>query len=192
MRRPTIPTIPAPARGAFAFGRELYIERDDFMENPPKKFFRLSPGARGAAALRLFHHLPRGGEECGRRGGRAALHLRSRDPRRQRAGRPQGAGDAALGCRRRMRVPAEVRLYNQLCSRAPIRTPPISPPISIRDRSRSSRRTARAGAGGAQIRTKPVQFERQGYFCRDRDSTPAACVQPHRRSARHLGESRRK
>src|SRR5256885_10819742 len=27
-----------------AFGRELYIERDDFMENPPKKFFRLSPG----------------------------------------------------------------------------------------------------------------------------------------------------
>src|SRR6202008_4518540 len=26
------------------FGRELYIERDDFMENPPKKFFRLSPG----------------------------------------------------------------------------------------------------------------------------------------------------
>ena len=27
------------------FSRELYIERDDFMENPPKKFFRLSPGA---------------------------------------------------------------------------------------------------------------------------------------------------
>src|SRR6201988_4658088 len=27
-----------------AFGRELYIEQDDFMENPPKKFFRLSPG----------------------------------------------------------------------------------------------------------------------------------------------------
>jgi glutaminyl-tRNA synthetase len=27
------------------FGREIYIERDDFMENPPKKFFRLSPGS---------------------------------------------------------------------------------------------------------------------------------------------------
>ncbi len=26
------------------FSRELYIEREDFMENPPKKFFRLSPG----------------------------------------------------------------------------------------------------------------------------------------------------
>ena len=28
------------------FGRELYIEQDDFMENPPKKFFRLSPGTK--------------------------------------------------------------------------------------------------------------------------------------------------
>src|SRR5204863_7172772 len=26
------------------FGREIFIEREDFMENPPKKFFRLSPG----------------------------------------------------------------------------------------------------------------------------------------------------
>jgi glutaminyl-tRNA synthetase len=34
------------------FSRELYIERDDFMEDPPKGFFRLAPGPRGAAALR--------------------------------------------------------------------------------------------------------------------------------------------
>ena len=35
----------APGRlPKIAFGRELYIEQDDFMENPPKKFFRLSPG----------------------------------------------------------------------------------------------------------------------------------------------------
>ena len=40
----TIPTIRRRARGAITFGRELYIERDDFMENPPKKFFRLAPG----------------------------------------------------------------------------------------------------------------------------------------------------
>ena len=51
----------------------------------------------GAAALRLFHHLPRGGEGRRRRGRRIALHLRSGDARRQRAGRPQGAGDDALG-----------------------------------------------------------------------------------------------
>ena len=55
-------------------------------------------GPRGAAALRLLRHLPRGGEECRWRGGGIALHLRSGDARRQRAARrTQGAGDAALG-----------------------------------------------------------------------------------------------
>ena len=34
------------------FSRVLYIERDDFREDPPKKFFRLAPGPRSAAALR--------------------------------------------------------------------------------------------------------------------------------------------
>src|SRR5262249_57775837 len=36
------PEDPAAGTRRIAFGRELYIERDDFMENPPKKFFRLS------------------------------------------------------------------------------------------------------------------------------------------------------
>ena len=39
------PDNPAAGSRKIAFGRELYIEQDDFMENPPKKFFRLSPGA---------------------------------------------------------------------------------------------------------------------------------------------------
>jgi glutaminyl-tRNA synthetase len=52
------------------FGRELYIERDDFMEDPPKKFFRLSPGREVRLRYgRLLRHLPRGGEECSRRSG---------------------------------------------------------------------------------------------------------------------------
>ena len=38
------PDDPAAGTRKISFGRELYIERDDFMENPPKKFFRLSPG----------------------------------------------------------------------------------------------------------------------------------------------------
>ena len=91
------PDDPAAGSRKIKFGRELFIEQDDFMENPPKKFFRLSPGTRGAAALRLFHHLPRGGEERRRRGDRTALHLRSGDQGRQRAGRPQGEGDHPLG-----------------------------------------------------------------------------------------------
>ena len=38
------PDDPAAGTRTIRFGRELYVERDDFMENPPKKFYRLSPG----------------------------------------------------------------------------------------------------------------------------------------------------
>src|SRR5690606_33580817 len=39
------PENPGAGSRRLRFSRELYVERDDFMENPPKKFFRLSPGA---------------------------------------------------------------------------------------------------------------------------------------------------
>ena len=86
------------ARGKVPFSRELYIEQDDFREEPPKKY--LPPGARpgSAAALRLFRQLHgRGQRSEDRRGGRIALHLRSGHPRRQRARWPQGEGHDPLG-----------------------------------------------------------------------------------------------
>ena len=42
--RSITPRIPPPARRRIPFGRELYIDRDDFMEHPPRGFYRLSPG----------------------------------------------------------------------------------------------------------------------------------------------------
>jgi glutaminyl-tRNA synthetase len=45
------------ARGRCRSGRELYIEREDFMEDPPKKYKRLAPGRHGTAALWLHHPL---------------------------------------------------------------------------------------------------------------------------------------
>ena len=71
----------------------------------------LPPGARprGAPALRLLHHLHRGREGRDRQNRRAALHLRPGHPRRRRARRPQGQGDAPLGVgrpRRARRGPA--------------------------------------------------------------------------------------
>ena len=44
------PEDPAPGTRKVPFSRELYIEQDDFREDPPKKYFRLSPGPGGAAA----------------------------------------------------------------------------------------------------------------------------------------------
>src|SRR5262249_28431745 len=40
----THPDDPGAGRRRLPSGPELYVERDDFMENPPKKFYRLSPG----------------------------------------------------------------------------------------------------------------------------------------------------
>ncbi len=50
-----------------------------------------------SVALRLLHHLSRGGEGCKRQSGGATLQVRSGNPRRQRTGRQESAGDAALG-----------------------------------------------------------------------------------------------
>ena len=71
------------------FSRVLYIERDDFMENPPKKFFRLSPGKRSAAALRLLHHVHRGRQ--GRRAARSSSCAAPTIRRRAAATRPTAA-----------------------------------------------------------------------------------------------------
>src|SRR5664280_1710321 len=81
------------------FSKVLYIEQEDFREDPPKEFFRLSPG-RGAPALRLLHQVHRRSQECLGRNHRGALHLRPRHVRRQRAGQAQGEGDHSLGLRR--------------------------------------------------------------------------------------------
>ncbi len=80
------PEDPAAGTRKVPFSRELYIEQDDFREEPPKKFFRLFPGTGGPAACRLLHQVHQRGE--GRkewRGGRGPLHLRSRDAQRQRS-----------------------------------------------------------------------------------------------------------
>src|ERR1043166_2384291 len=48
------PDNPAAGTRRIRFGRELYVERDDFMENPPKKFYRLSPETDGGRRYAYF------------------------------------------------------------------------------------------------------------------------------------------
>ncbi|MCK7476327.1 MAG: hypothetical protein M0C28_01115 [Candidatus Moduliflexus flocculans] len=104
------PEDPAAGTRKVPFSRELYIERDDFMEDPPPKFFRLAPGQRGPPALRLLHHAAtrssrtphgdvvelrctydpatRGGDAPDGRKVKATLHWVSAAPRRRRRGPP--------------------------------------------------------------------------------------------------------
>ena len=83
------------------FGRELYIERDDFMENPPKKFFRLSPGSE--VRLRYAYFITC--REVVKNAAGEVVELRcTYDPATRGGKRPTDARcrRRCIGCRRRM------------------------------------------------------------------------------------------
>ncbi|MDD5728712.1 MAG: glutamine--tRNA ligase/YqeY domain fusion protein [Victivallales bacterium] len=151
------------------FSRELYIDRDDFMENPPKKFFRLAPGAEVRLRYGYFikcHDVIK--DENGE-----IIELRcTYDPETRGGNSPDGrkVKGTIHWVSAAHAVSAEVRLYDRLF------------------------RTENPGADGtdykqqlnpdsiaqAQVYLEPelakvkagtcVQFERQGYFCLDPDS----------------------
>jgi glutaminyl-tRNA synthetase len=168
------PDDPAAGTRRLRFGRELFIERDDFMENPPKKFYRLSPGRE--VRLRYAYFITCR-EVVKNRAGEVVELRCSYDPQTRGGNAPDGrkvqatlhwvsAADA---------VSAEVRLYNQLFSR-----PDPNPADVIADLNPDSLEVLTDGrlepALAAASADDPVQFERQGYFCRDPDSTPGRLV----------------
>jgi glutaminyl-tRNA synthetase len=168
------PDDPAAGTRRLRFGRELYIERDDFMENPPKKFYRLSPGRE--VRLRYAYFITCR-EVVKNRAGEVVELRCSYDPQTRGGNAPDGrkvqatlhwvsAADA---------VSAEVRLYNQLFAR-----PDPNPADFIADLNPDSLEVLTdcrlEPALAAANSDDPVQFERQGYFCRDPDSAPGRLV----------------
>jgi glutaminyl-tRNA synthetase len=168
------PDDPAAGTRRLRFGRELYVERDDFMEDPPKKFYRLSPGRE--VRLRYAYFITC--REVVKNPAGEVVELRcSYDPQTRGGNAPDGrkvqatlhwvsAADA---------VPAEVRLYNQLFAR-----PDPNPADFIADLNLDSLEVLTdcrlEPALAAANSDDPVQFERQGYFCRDPDSAPGRLV----------------
>jgi glutaminyl-tRNA synthetase len=168
------PDNPGAGTRRLRFGRELYVERDDFMENPPKKFYRLSPGRE--VRLRYAYFVTC--REVVKNPVGEVVELRcSYDPATRGGNAPDGrkvqatlhwvaAADA---------VTAEVRLYNQLFNR-----PDPNPSDFAADLNPDSLEVLRdcrlEPALAATSSADPVQFERQGYFCRDPDSTPGHLV----------------
>jgi glutaminyl-tRNA synthetase len=156
------------------FGRELYIEQDDFMENPPKKFFRLSPGRE--VRLRYAYFITC--KEVIKDANGNVVELRcTYDPATRGGSAPDGRKVKATihWVSATEGVPAEVRLYNLLFS---AQQPDASNfaeqinPESLEVLTGCMVEPALA-EGDDQA---PMQFERQGYFCRDRDSTPGKLV----------------
>jgi glutaminyl-tRNA synthetase len=168
------PDDPAAGMRRLRFGRELYIERDDFMENPPKKFYRLSPGRE--VRLRYAYFITCR-EVVKNRAGEVVELRCSYDPQTRGGNAPDGRKVQATlhWVSAAAAVPAEVRLYNQLFAR-----PDPNPADFIADLNPDSLEVLTdcrlEPALTAANADDPVQFERQGYFCRDPDSTPGRLV----------------
>ena len=94
------PECPEAGVRKVPFSRVLYLEREDFMEDPPRRFLPARAGTGGPPAIRLLHHLR--GSRQGRSGTSrgVALHLRPGHAGRRRARRAPGQGHPALGLRR--------------------------------------------------------------------------------------------
>src|ERR1700744_2310800 len=109
------PDDPAAGTRRLRFSRELFIERDDFMENPPKKFFRLSPGTE--VRLRYAYFIKC--HEVKKDASGQVVELRcTYDPATKGGNAPDGRKVKATmhWLSAEHSVPAEVRLYNQLFS----------------------------------------------------------------------------
>jgi glutaminyl-tRNA synthetase len=163
------PDDPAAGTRRIAFGRELYIEQDDFMENPPKKFFRLSPGSE--VRLRYAYFIKC--REAVKNAAGEVVELRcTYDPATKGGNAPDGRKVKAtmhwLSAARSK--PAEIRVYNQLFAKPNPDAGNFAGDIN--PQSLEILGDARVEPAVAESHSNDViQFERQGYFVRDKDST---------------------
>ena len=165
------PENPAAGTRRIPFERELYVERDDFMEHPPKNFYRLSPGRE----VRLrYGYFVTCREVVKNAVGEVVELICTYDPATRGGNAPDG---------RKVRgtlhwvsaahsVPAEIRLYNPLFTHPDPGADGVFMadlnPHSLERLTESRIEPALATASPGE----PVQFERQGYFCPDLDSAP--------------------
>ncbi len=169
------PEDPSAGSRKIHFGREIFVERDDFMEDPPKKFYRLSPGKE--VRLRYAYFVTC--REVVKDAAGEVVELRcTYDPETRGGNTPPDGRKvqatlhwvSAAGS-----LPAEIRLYNPLFKSASPDTSnfaadlnPDSLEVLAGARIEAALADAKHGAA--------VQFERLGYFSPDDASTPDKLV----------------
>ena len=157
------------------FSRELYIERDDFMEDPPRKFFRLGPGRE--VRLRYAYYVTC--TDVIRNEAGDVIELRCTYDPESRGGRsPDGrkVKGTLHWVSARHAVKAEVRLYDRLFEREDPGAK-ADGPDDMNPNSLEILRDCRLEPSLAHLEPgETVQFERQGYFCLDKESSDDAVV----------------
>ncbi len=170
------PQKPEMGSRQIKFGRELYIEREDFMEEPAKKFFRLAPGRE----VRLRYAYIIKCEEVIKNAAGEIVELRcTYDPATRGGDTPDGRKIKGTihWVSASHALPVEVRLYDRLFSQpAPESEGDFMEclnPDSLVTLNHALVEPALATA----LPGENYQFERQGYFCPDaRDSQPGKLV----------------
>jgi len=171
------PEDPAAGYRKVPFSRELYIEQDDFREDPPKKFFRLWPGRE--VRLRCAYFLTC--HEVVKDAAGEVVELRcTYDPATRGGDAPDGRRFKATlhWVSAPHAITAEVRLYDRLFT---VEDPERDEARPFTDYLNAASLEVLTGCkvepslAGAGIAAR-VQFERLGYFCVDPDSTPGALV----------------
>jgi glutaminyl-tRNA synthetase len=173
------PEDPTMGNRKVPFSRELYLEREDFMEDPPKKFFRLAPGRE--VRLRYAYYItcqevikdPQTGE---------VVELRcTYDPATRGGYAPDGRRVKATlhWVSASHSIPAEVRLYDRLFTKpvpgedhgGDFKTDLNPASLEVLTDCRLEPGLSAAASGSF------YQFERQGYFCVDsKDSSSGTLV----------------
>jgi len=177
------PENPAMGTRKVPFSRCLYIEQDDFMENPPKKFFRLAPGAE----VRLKHAYIIKCEKVIKNAAGEVVEIRcTYDPETRSGG--SAAGKKVKGTLHWVSaahaVPATVRLYDYLMKEEAPAEPADEEEggdddlaASINPNSLETLTALIEPAAAAAAPGTRYQFLRQGYFFVDPvDTRPGALV----------------
>jgi glutaminyl-tRNA synthetase len=159
------------------FSRVIYIERDDFRENPPKKWYRLSPGSeirlRYACLIRCIEVVK------DKQGEVVELHC-TWDPASRGGNSPDGrkVKGTSHWVSAEHSLPAEARLYDRLFLKEnPLEEKEVDFKALINPKSLERLTSCRAEPSLAQAKPgSRFQFERLGYFCVDPDSSPGALV----------------
>jgi glutaminyl-tRNA synthetase len=172
------PEDPSAGTRKVPFSKVLYIEQEDFMEDPPKKFFRLAPGRE--VRLRYAYFITCTSVVKNASGNVVELHC-TYDPATKGGDAPDGRKVKATlhWVSATHSLKAEVRLYNSLFSTENPDEAPEGQDFTVNLNPDSLETLADCFVEPSVAQAKPLdrfQFERLGYFCVDADSTPGKLV----------------
>ncbi len=169
------PEKPEAGSRKVPFSKELYIDRADFMEEPVKGYFRLAPGKE--VRLRYGYFITCTGVDKDENGNITAIHA-TYDPETRGGNAPDGrkVKGTIHWVSAKHAIPFEARIYDRLFT---VEEPGTGDVDYLTQLNKDSLKVAQAFMEPALNDVKigeTVQFERQGYFCKDKESSAEKTV----------------